>query len=277
MAHKLQCVITDLDGSIINPNLEPAEEDIHTIQVLKKQHVEVFVATGRHPFNTEQMLHTLDCNMTAACINGGHVYNFENHFSIATYIISSDKAKEIFDYLNWRAIHYSVYTSNNMYFSNGNPHLDFYERYYSLCESQYQYPICFLGEEFFIEQHEVIKFMIPHQDQNFLDELRHTLCVDGTVQAFFSGYDCIDINSAGVSKATGVRRLLAGRGINLENTLIMGDESNDVSMLSICGYPVIPSNGSITSCVPNAYITTSNQNSPLTNAIKALFPEYLSE
>lgn len=85
---------------------------------------------------------------------------------------------------------------------------------------------------------------------------------------FISNPRQIDVIKAGVSKGTGVKRLLSLAGLSGEPFMCCGDESNDISMLKIADLPVATANAE--ACVKSVakYVTSSNDEDGVAKALK---------
>lgn len=84
------------------------------------------------------------------------------------------------------------------------------------------------------------------------------------------------LSSPDCDKGRGAARLASLEGFCLENAMALGDTGNDLPLLRRVGWPVVPENGSADALALARYVTASNDNSPVTCAVEALFPEYLA-
>lgn len=275
MDSSLSCVITDLDGTLLNCNGQPSVEDIATINKLKSKGIEVFVATGRHPFLIEKLIHEIECNMTAVCINGSLIYDFHQKKCVYAIDIPTDTAIKIREYLCREQIPHTIYTPTEIYVTKGKQSSSFYEDYYKGCNSKYWHPIYYLNDSFQIQKHQILNFLISCPQIGVLEKIQREICYDGQVQAFFSSKECIDICHIQATKGKTIRRLIRQKGIDLTQTLSIGDADNDLSMLSICGYPFTPENTIINRIPSYVSITVNHNDSPLTNAIRMAFPNLI--
>jgi len=91
----------------------------------------------------------------------------------------------------------------------------------------------------------------------------------------FSEPTLLDVNAAGVNKGRGVQRLAELFGFDPANTMAIGDNFNDITLLESVGIPVAPANAEDQIKSLAKYITCSNNDSPLTYAIEHLYPGLL--
>lgn len=72
----------------------------------------------------------------------------------------------------------------------------------------------------------------------------------------FEGPSC-DINGAGISKATGLKKICELAGISMEETIAFGDDRNDLEMIAAAGIGVAMENGLRTVRDAADYVTAS--------------------
>ena len=120
-----------------------------------------------------------------------------------------------------------------------------------------------------------VKLLLPYISDENAEKIRERYGKDGRYEICFSEKSVLDITPSGITKAFAVETLARLYGFDLRNALVLGDNFNDESMLKVCGYPVVPENGEEEMKKLARYITTDNDHSPLTHAVKALFPELL--
>lgn len=109
------------------------------------------------------------------------------------------------------------------------------------------------------------KILVPGYDAwpRLQEELGHAVNVMAT-----DGGTLIQIMHATVSKESAVERVLADRGISPEDTMVFGDDVNDLGLFGLCGFPVAMGNAipELLSCA--AYVTESNDQDGVARAIE---------
>jgi Cof subfamily protein (haloacid dehalogenase superfamily) len=96
-----------------------------------------------------------------------------------------------------------------------------------------------------IEKHQPIKLCIfgePHAAARLEPELRHMF--DGRLGVIRSHAMFVDINPLGVSKGDALQRLAAHLGIHQAQVMAVGDQDNDVPMITWAGVGVAMGNSS---------------------------------
>ena len=74
--NKLECVLTDLDGSLLNSKKQISPDDLATIKTLKARGIPVFISTGRHFAFARQTVSQIGFDLPVCACNGGHIYNY---------------------------------------------------------------------------------------------------------------------------------------------------------------------------------------------------------
>ena len=78
------------------------------------------------------------------------------------------------------------------------------------------------------------------------------------------------------NKGKGVLRLAELFGFDPQNTMAIGDNFNDITLMQSVGLPVAPITGEEQIKAMAKFITCSNDDSPLTYAISRLYPDLLA-
>ena len=272
---KLECIVTDLDASLLGQDKKISPADLETIRALKKKGIYFFIATGRHPDFVRQFAWQTGFDLPTACCNGALIYDFVSNQPVMAQPIPKETAARCKEYLDSNNRQYIIYTSRIPVFTPQNPRLAFWQQVSAESEPQNRFDIHVLDDNFHIDDHEVIKFLIPGADEEEYARLNETVNGDNSLSMLFSGKGLLDVNVANSSKGLGIEFLSKKYGFSLENTLALGDNFNDTSMMELCGIPVCPENAEDDIKAISKYITTHHSKDPLTNAVKALFPQLL--
>lgn len=273
--NKLQCIFTDLDDSLLNSEKRISATDLQTIHRLKEQGVYFFIASGRHPDFVRDLAHQTGTDLPMACSNGALIYDFARNQSLKAHPIAKPAAAKLKTFLDANDLPYIIYTTEFPIFTANNPRLQYWKNINECSLPEHRFEVRILDERFMIDEHDIVKFLIPSSDPKAYEGVQSNCNQNGELSLVYSGKGLLDVNAAGSSKGEGLRFLSEIFGFSLENTLALGDNYNDESMLRICGYPVCPENAEEDMKAIARHITTHHNNDPLTNAVRALFPELL--
>ncbi len=273
----LECIVTDLDDSLLGPDKRISPRDLATIRALKAKGVHFFIVTGRHPDFVKQFAHDTGYDLPIAACNGAQVYDYASKTNLMHLPIAHSLAKEIFNFLNEKKRHYIIYTPTSPYFTPENPRISFWQQVSGQFELENRFDIRYIDDHFHFDDHIIIKFLLPHAVEEERQELERLFNNNGELSMVFSGKGLLDVNAAGATKGNAVRYLATQYGFSLENTLALGDNFNDTSMLEVCGYPVVPANGEEDVRKIARFVTSHHSQDPLTTAVQALFPALFAE
>ena len=78
----------------------------------------------------------------------------------------------------------------------------------------------------------------------------------------------VDINPPGINKAVGVQALADAMGLTLDEVMVAGDADNDVEMLSMGAFSVVPANGLPVAKEHASYVTASNDENGIAAAVE---------
>lgn len=223
------------------------------------------------------------------CLNGAEVRD-ESFDIMHTSSLNHEMIEQITHVLNRENIYYQVYTNFGIYTEDPQRDLDIY---IDIAEHA--------GQKADVEK---IKKHIQHRiDQGTLkvvsnyDQIAETpgeivmklLAFDGDVEKVdrvskelaehpnlaisSSARGNIEITNAYAQKGIALEEIASQLGIKMENVMAIGDNMNDVSMLSRAGYPVAMENA-----IPEVkeyakYVTDTNQNSGVGKAINKMLEE----
>ena len=116
---------------------------------------------------------------------------------------------------------------------------------------------------------EVPQFVLRDLDQGIAHHAR-------TVAEAFGDAVCVqqntgtsvDITPPGTSKAVGVRALADALGLTMDEVMVAGDADNDVEMLAMGAFSVVPANGLPAAKELASYVTASNDDNGIAAAVE---------
>lgn len=269
----LEAIITDLDGSLLSDGKEIGAQDLQTIAALKAQGIPVFVATGRHQSICRVYVQQLGLQYPTITSNGAVLYDFAKEEVLEAAILSNEDVVALRDFTEKTGLIYYIYTDHHCYLNQENPNTASFELDKSLFALAKPGECLLMEPGFDPTAHRVVKFMFPDCTKAHVDKLLASpIGRSGRIETAFSGYGFLDIGATGVTKGVAAARLAQQYGFSLENTLALGDNFNDVTMLDAVGFPVVPASAEQAIRDHARFVTTANGQNPLTNAISNLFP-----
>lgn len=261
----IKLVAIDIDGTLVNNNREITPEVFEAIQKAKAAGVKIVIATGRPLLGVKNILESL--NLLDA---GDYVITYNGALVQATATGEAfiDEPLTYDDYVDiemesrrLKTPLHSI-TMSTIYTHNRNiSKYSINEAYITDLPLKYR-----TAEE--MAKHEIIKMMYIDEPEK-LDET-----ITKLPQRFKERYSIVkstpfylEILNKNASKGLAVQHLAEKLGISHEETMAIGDEENDRSMLEAVGNPVVMANGNPELKKIAKYITKSNEASGVAHAI----------
>ncbi|WP_042463760.1 Cof-type HAD-IIB family hydrolase [Neobacillus dielmonensis] len=279
----IKCIATDMDGTLLNTMQEITEENRQAILKAQSQGIEVVVATGRSYQEAMFVLKQAGLTCPVICVNGAEVRSKTGEV-ITSIPIPQELAREAASRLKTNDVYYEVYTDKGAFsidtdravsilidiVVSANPEvkpeevayaagarlrdglihpIDDYEKLFSDDDNQI-YKL--LGFSF-----ELDKLEAASQSMNGLEELAVTK----------SANENIEIMARKAQKGIALEAFVRSQGISLSETMAIGDNFNDVSMLEKAGISVAMGNASDTIKAMCDRVTDTNEHSGVAKAI----------
>lgn len=276
MSEKLEALFTDLDCSLLNDDKEIGQEDIRTINKLKNKGIKVFFATGRHYIMTKYYHSLVSPCLPFITSNGAMIYDFDNKKSLYSKPIPLEIVKKIKKFADVNDMNMYFYTESKMYFPKDDTNSE-YNKCHEKASLKLDPEDCEIVDNTYIPQNEnIIKLLYSKCPSDVYNKLCDTLPdVCNELEIAFSGHNFLDMTSKGQTKGNAIKKLAEQYGFSLENAMALGDNFNDISMLEIVGKAVTPETACEDIKKYADFVTSSNNDNPLTHAIKNLYPYLL--
>jgi Cof subfamily protein (haloacid dehalogenase superfamily) len=237
---QLRAIALDLDGTLLNSQMQIWPENVAALQAARARGVEVVLVTGRHHIATRAYHHQLGLDSPAVCCNGIYVHDFQRNTPLHGEPLSVAERLALLAHVRRQGLHALAYLDEHFCYERSEPVLarvmawaaslpeavrPRFEQVADLAPVLAQAP-------------RVWKLAISHHHPEALPALAQTLEAElglGTVQ---TGPLRLDVGRPGHSKASGLAFWLAQRGLLPEQVLAFGDNYNDISMLRSVGHGV---------------------------------------
>ena len=241
MNNKYKIVFIDIDGTLVNDEKMVPEENIKIIKALKKNGIEVVLASGRPYHSIEKYSNQVGAVPYIIGSNGGIVANFVEDKKIFSTNIEKDSALEIAKLIKDNNIYFTVTISGNLIVEDELILVNSLEEYletndapvikFSLMDDKkenLQKVRKIVLDRFNIDATEVDEFMIPKKYRKAENNYKLPYVMD--------------IMPKGISKAKAIEELCKYLGIELAQTVVFGDGLNDIEMFNVGGYKVAMGN-----------------------------------
>ena len=230
---KYKLFFSDLDNTLLVDNHIPSF-NLEAIQKAREKGVKFVICTGR-PFKVmDHLLKELNTenseNEYTVTNSGSLIYENKNQKIIYSKVIDFDAIKLIFEYGKTLDIVIAFETLNRGVYIYNDEKLD--KQWKSL-----KYKVLKNVDD--LNDSKIIRVTFNKKDLNYLlniqNDIRNNKSLEGKVTCFISTNRCVEINSFGASKGGALKWLSSYLNIDIKETIAIGDDYNDESMLKEAG------------------------------------------
>ncbi|WP_445506307.1 Cof-type HAD-IIB family hydrolase [Niallia sp. 03190] len=277
----IKCIAIDMDGTLLTSAQEITTANREAIKLAQQKGIEVIIATGRAYEEAGDLLKDAGIITPLICVNGAEIRT-NKHEIIGTNPLEKDLAKEVAEILHQNQVYYEVYTNKGTFtldkkmaralimdiFTVGGHIRDLEdiqqaadERLEQIKEAESYLP---LFEE---DEYIIYKLLAFHADLTKLDEVRNELSsVEGLVISA-SGKENLELTAVNAQKGVALEKFVQSKGISLEDTMAIGDNFNDLSMILKAGRAVAMGNAVDELKKQSHFVTATNEESGVAQAI----------
>ncbi|MEK5521222.1 Cof-type HAD-IIB family hydrolase [Heyndrickxia sp. FSL W8-0423] len=254
----IKCIASDMDGTLLNSRQEISELNREAILFAKEQGIEFVIATGRSYDEANGVLESSGINCPIIAANGAEIRNIQGEI-VGTMGIDREHAATIINLLSKLDIYLEVYTSKGKYtedyeksisvivdiFHTANPEIPAEEIRSTIKDrfvKGFIQTVNDYGEILSDPDCVVYKIIVFSKDHEQLTMANASLKALKEIKITSSGHNNLEINHIDAQKGIALEAFVKSKGITLKETMAIGDNFNDLSMLKIVGHPVAMGN-----------------------------------
>ncbi|MGG1675820.1 HAD family hydrolase [Neobacillus sp. NRS-1170] len=279
----IKCIASDMDGTLLNSIQQITPENKEAILKAQEKGIEFVVATGRSYQEATFVLAETGLKCPIICVNGAEVRSKDGEI-ISANPISKELAREAAATLTEHDIYFEVYTNQGTFsldsekavsilvdiVMSANPDLNREEIVYKagarvrngLVHEVGDYEMIFADEN-----HQIYKLLAFSFDADRLEAANNALAAIEELEISSSGHENIEITHKNAQKGIALESFVKANGIELSETMAMGDNLNDVSMFERVGRAVAMGNASYYIKSLCDHVTDTNEESGVAKAI----------
>lgn len=249
----------DLDGTLLDDRKQITPGNRAALERALERGHGVVIATGRPLKSAMDQARLLGLDKPGcllAAYNGGVIYDWGSDTQLCRRGLDMPLVWEVFDYVNPKGLHIQTYDRHGVLVENrcDNGLVRDY------CANMLPFRVIDDVRTDLTEP--PVKILIIDPDRQVLEALRQELLAKfgGRAEIFFSSRTYLEIVAAGVNKGEAVKILSALFGVPLENTVAVGDEANDRSMIETAGIGVAMANATEAIKAVANYVTACDNN-----------------
>ncbi|MFL6562446.1 MAG: Cof-type HAD-IIB family hydrolase [Bacillus sp. (in: firmicutes)] len=254
----IKCIATDMDGTLLNSVQQISSANKEAILKAQSQGVEVVVATGRSYQEATYVLSEAGLTCPVICVNGAEIRSKQGDVLSAT-PIAKQLAREVAARLTEKDVYFEVYTNEGAFtidpdkavsiivdiVTSANPEVHREEIIEAagarvrdgLIRKIEDYELLFGDGEY-----QIYKLLAFSFDADRLEAANQALADLDELAIASSGHENLEITNRKAQKGIALESFVTAKGINLAETMAIGDNYNDVSMFEKAGRSVAMGN-----------------------------------
>ncbi len=251
-------VAADLDETLLDDDHQVPRRCARAIRAAREKGVRFVPATGRPAESVVAMLEELGLNCAGEytiSFNGGYVSENATGRVLRTTSLDRDRAEALYERGLGFDVCMHVYTPTYVYVYNYTD----VERHHiqgrmNIVETDGS-TLDFIGDE------PVVKMLYMNPDVGYLEQLAQEVAdLTEGLDVCYSSNRYLEFNSPGVNKGAGLLALAAELGIAQEETIAIGDNSNDIAMIRAAGLGAAVANATAETKAAAGYVCEADNN-----------------
>lgn len=236
-------IAVDMDGTLLRSDKSLDPDTIQDVEEASKQGIQVVYSTGRAVPELEAYVRQLPCMRYAVALSGALVYDFQERESVFCRMLSGEYIREIISVAGrYDAMAHLLAENESIVRVDQVSHMsDFHMGIYQSMFLELTRKVDDMWAE--AKCHDAIPkvnvyFRSPKDRAEGYEALKHL-----PLSFAFAEGASLEMNAAGVTKASGLQALAQRLGISMAETVGIGDADNDRAMLEAVGLSVAMANG----------------------------------
>ncbi|WP_102273530.1 Cof-type HAD-IIB family hydrolase [Cytobacillus massiliigabonensis] len=279
----IKCIAIDMDGTLLTAAQQITPENLEAIRRAQSKGVEVVIATGRSYTEASFVLDEAGLTCPMICANGAEVRSVHKDI-IATNSLNKPTARKIADILDRNKLYYEVYTNNGTYtldedkavsimvdiYMSANPEADMNE-VVKVAEKRITKGLVHKVESYDLlfnnDEHQIYKLLAFSFEQDILSSAKKELLKTEGLAVSSSGEENLELTSINAQKGIALKKFAQANGIEMKDTMAIGDNYNDLSMFKLAGLSVAMGNADENIKTQCDKVTLTNEESGVAKAI----------
>ena len=261
-------IVCDLDGTLLRNDRTVSDRTKAAIKKWIDSGNYFTIDTGRIMNGARYYYDMLGLDIPFVCVNGAIIHNHDKSV-LHERVIEMETSKAIFKWLSSGDEYFHIYSGTRIFSNNLRGPANYFRKFHLDHGEEYRIDYHLLEDEDGIDQilQQVHKFGIKIEEEKYL-QLREMLDTYKDIQYFRSTNDMLDIVSIHADKGKSALALADHLGVSRENVIAIGDNENDISMLTDSSYGIAMGDAPEILKAVSSYITTTNEEDGVAMAIE---------
>lgn len=264
MAERIRLLVSDIDGTLVTHDKRLTEAAIAAAAKLDKAGIALALTSSRPPHGVAGYAERLSLATPRGALNGGLLVEPDGRI-IQQILVDEAVVAEVVERLTARGIAVWLFTADQWVLSDPDAHyVAFEHRTVQLSPTVVADLRPFFGR--------VGKIMASSEDFAGLAAMEAELQgeLGGRVTAHLSQHYYLDVTHPDANKGTSVRAIAAHLGIDIAETAVIGDMTNDVPMFEVAPFSIAMGNAPDAVKARAAMVTRSNEEEGFAHAVEHL-------
>lgn len=252
-------IFTDLDGTLLNSEKMINPGDLSAIDRLISSGHKFVISTGRplqSAIKISQRYGWTGEGYYISSYNGGLIFDLGKMETLVRLPIPKSRVRYILDEAYKFGLHSHTYDDVNVVSEKDNEALRAY------CSAIKVEPVIVENTIEYLKDDPIKVIALSYTDPDRLKQFRQHMeswCM-GRIDTVFSSPVLLEFSDPGATKGRAVTFMCEHFGIPVDNSIAVGDEENDISMIRAAGIGAAMSNGTDITKAAADYITVNDNN-----------------
>jgi 5-amino-6-(5-phospho-D-ribitylamino)uracil phosphatase len=236
---QIKLVALDMDGTLLNKKGLVSDGNRSAIQAAKEKGIFVVLSTGRSIITSREHADALELNSYLVTVNGSEIWDPKREL-VERNLVKSDLIEWMWQLSQQHKTQFWASSTGRVWHNE-------------------------MPED--IHTQEWMKFGFTIDDDATRAIILEELNSKGEFEISNSSLKNIEVNSAGINKARGLKTVCSRLGIEMKNVMAVGDSLNDLAMIKEAGLGVAMGNAQDIVKEEANWVTSSNEEDGVAKAI----------
>ncbi len=260
-------IISDFDGTLVQSNGEISQKNKDAIAQYIRDGGAFAISTGRMPSGILPRVKELGLNGFVSCCQGAIVMDIESGETLVQGALSQDNAIAICEKMEEMGLHIHIYDLQNYYANMDDEPLKLYEKGVRVKAIRVlDKPLSQWIREQNLTVYKILAMVEPQKNAMVFDTITNMQLSDCCVTK--SAAFLVEVVNANYSKGTALEALAKHYQIPIEKTVAIGDQWNDLPMLTKAGVGLAVRNAATELKQAVAVLPYTNEQDAIAHAIE---------
>lgn len=260
-----------MDGTLLDDDKNISERNLKAIKRAYESGIKVVVTTGRFFASANYFADLIGVKTPVIASNGAYIKDKNNDKVLYTSVLGVEKNKEILKLLKKHNLEPYFNGYKSVYTETIGSYSSYHENTNKLLPKDQQIIINIVedwAKTFEADKEEISKCIAIDKDIEKLAKAKKEISKIKDVEVVSSSLHSFEVMNKGVSKGNAVQILTKLYGYTDKDTICIGDNENDLSMIKYAGLGVAMGNGADIIKEKADYITDTNNNDGVAKVIE---------